>query len=317
MVRKCSWFLTALSLGFFLVLGCEKKPVQPPRPVETNTLPAASTSQNADTNKQVFAVKGVIREVMPDFTEAKIKHEEIPGYMPAMIMTFAVKDTNELIGLKSNDVVSFQMVVTENDAWIERVQKLSEPPPTELPTRKSTRVVRDVEPLNVGDLVPEYHFTNQLGEKVSMSQFKGKAVAITFIFTTCPFPTFCPLMSKNFAETQKKLKAMPNALTNWHLLEISFDPEKDTPEVMKAYAQNYDYDPKHWSFVTGDLIDITAMTEQFGVMFYREGGLLNHNLRTAVIDTNGRLQAILPHNKWTSDELVAEIVKAAAVGDQK
>ena len=306
MFRKCFYFFAALGLGISF-FGCEKQ-----RPSDA-AAPAKNTNQPAaiDTNRQVFTVKGVIREIKSDFTEAKIKHEEVPGYMPAMTMDFAVKNTNELRGLQSNDVVSFQMVVTENDGWIEQVKKLNVAPPTETPSRQSVRVVRDVEELKVGDLVPEYHFTNQLGQAVKLSDFKGQALAVTFIFTSCPFPTFCPRMSQNFAETQKKLKEMSNAPTNWHLLEISFDPEKDTPQVMKTYAERYDYDPKHWSFVTGEITEITAISEQFGQMFWREGTLINHNLRTGVIDAAGRLQKILPANEWKPDELADEILKAA------
>ena len=122
----------------------------------------------------------------------------------------------------------------------------------------------------------------------------------------------CPRLSQNFSETQKKLKEVPNAPTNWHLLTISFDPEKDTPAVLKNYAGRFGYDPQHWSFLTGDLMEITAIAEQFGQMFWREGGSISHNVRTVVIDANGKVQKVIAENKWTSDQLVEEIVKAAA-----
>jgi protein SCO1/2 len=267
--------------------------------------------------KQTYQVKGVVQELKPDGKTAVIRHEEIPGYMKAMTMPFEVKDAKELIGLKPGDVVSFRMVVTSKEGWIEQVTKLSASPPTELPSRQTVRRVRDVEPLNVGDLLPEYHFTNELGQAVSTSQFKGQAMAFTFIFTSCPFPEFCPRMSNNFEETQKKLLSLPNAPTNWHLLTISFDPEVDTPAVLKGYAQRFRYDPRHWSFVTGDLIDITAIAEQFGQQFWREkpNEPISHNLRTVVIDTQGRVQKIFPENKWTSHDLAEEIVKAAKVAE--
>jgi cytochrome oxidase Cu insertion factor (SCO1/SenC/PrrC family) len=103
-----------------------------------------------------------------------------------------------------------------------------------------------------------------LGRAVSLEDFKGGALAFTFVFTRCPFPTFCPRMSGNFAEAQKKLQTMPNAPTNWHLLTISFDPEFDTPPVLKSYAESFHADSRRWNFVTGDLIDVTALAEQFG-----------------------------------------------------
>ena len=266
---------------------------------------------SARTNQQIFQVKGVVEEIKTDGKSAVIKHEEIPNYMAAMTMEFETRDTNELRGLKTGDAISFRLTVTGDDGWIDQVKKLNVPP-TETPSRATIRRVRDVEMLNVGDVLPDYHFTNELGRAVSVSQFKGQALAITFIFTTCPFPTMCPRLSQNFSETQKKLQAMPDALTNWHLLTISFDPEKDTPAVLRNYAERFKYDPQHWSFLTGDLIEITAIAEQFGETFWREGGSISHNVRTAVIDPSGKVQKIIPENKWTSDELVEEILRAAA-----
>ncbi len=266
--------------------------------------------KSANPNQKIFQVKGIVQEIKPDGKSAVIKHEKIPDYMAAMTMEFETKNTNELRGLKAGDAISFRLNVTGDDGWIDQIKKLNVPP-TEPPSRATFRRVRDVEMLNIGDVLPEYHFTNELGEAVSLSQFKGQAVALTFIFTTCPFPTMCPRLSQNFSEAQKKLESMPNAPTNWHLLSISFDPEKDTPAVLKNYAERFKYDPRHWSFLAGDLIEITAIAEQFGETFWRESGSISHNVRTAVIDTSGKVQKIIPENKWTSDELVEEILKAA------
>lgn len=246
----------------------------------------------------------------------RIRHEEIPGYMGAMTMPFAVRDTNELAGIGAGDAVSFRMLVTERDGWIDQLKKLNavntDAPANSLPANAGLRIVRDVEPLEVGDLLPDYRFTNQLGQAVSLRQFRGQALAFTFIFTRCPFPTFCPLMSNNFEATQEALLHHPNAPTNWHLLTISFDPEYDTPERLKSYAASHDADPARWDFLTGALVDITALSEQVGLQFWREpGGSISHNLRTVVVDARGRIQKVFPENKWTVEELTAEIVKAA------
>ena len=175
------------------------------------------------------------------------------------------------------------------------------------------RLIRDVEPLKVGYLLPEYHFTNQLGEAFSTAQFKGQALAIEFLFTRCPLPTFCPLMADNFHAVQTNLVAMTNGPSNWHLLTISFDPQFDTPAVLKLYAEGHHYDPAHWTFATGEVMDITALGQQFGLTFWRdEGGSLSHNLRVAVIDASGRVQKTFTGNQWTPDELVAELIKATA-----
>src|SRR5262249_4562635 len=150
------------------------------------------------------------------------------------------------------------------------------------------RFVRDVDPLQIGDPLPEYHFTNQLGRAVSTTQFKGQALAMTFIFTRCPLPNFCPRMSSNFEEVQHKLlgsestgsatNSSSQPSTNWHLLTITFDPEFDSVAVLKSYAERFHADPAHWSFLTGDMMDIRAISDQFGQSFWKdETGAINHN----------------------------------------
>lgn len=302
---RISFFLFALGLAL-LAPACGKRPSHS---AESSSQPPAPS-----TNTQVFDVKGTVVELKLAEKTVRIKHEEIPGYMPAMTMPFEVKDVSELDRLEAGDPVSFRMIVTGDDAWIDQVRKLNAPVNTNLPTTGPFRVVRDVEPLELGDVVPDYRFTNHLGQPVHLHQFKGRAVAITFIFTRCPFPTFCPLMSNHFRDVQEQLLKTPGAPKNWHLLTISFDPDFDTPATLKAYAERYQANPAHWSFLTGQLMDITALTEQVGLMFWREGdGAISHNLRTVVLDTHGRVQRIFTENKWTAEELAQEVLKAAAV----
>lgn len=263
--------------------------------------------------QQVFQVKGVVVELLPTEKSVRIRHEEIPDYMPAMTMPFDVRDTNELTGLQAGDSVIFRMTVTETDGWIHQIQKLLVPRTNALPSVPGLRFEREVEPLNIGDALPDYRFTNHLGQPLNLSQFRGQALALTYIFTRCPFPTFCPLMSNNFRQAQDALLKMPGGPTNWQLLTLTVDPEWDTPERLKNYAAGMRHDPKHWSFLTGDLVDITALAEQTGLVFARDpdGVGISHNLRTVVVDAQGRVQNIIPENKWKPEELVDEIVKAA------
>ncbi|MDB6022103.1 MAG: Electron transport protein SCO1/SenC [Pedosphaera sp.] len=307
MFRRHILILMFAALSPLLLLSCKQQ--TKPAAVPPETVAAPSTS------KQIFQVKGVVKELNPDGKTVVIQHEEVPHYMPAMTMPFEVKNTNELRGLQPGDAISFQLIVTDSDGWIDHITKSSSSRPAELPSRPTFRLVRDVDPLQVGDLLPEYHFTNELGQSVSTKQFRGQAFAFTFFFTRCPYPTFCPLMSSNFEAAEKKLLALPDAPKNWHLFSISFDPEMDSPEILKAYAQRYDYQPEHWSFLTGDLIDLTAIGDQVGEYFGHDesGGGISHNLRTVVVDAQGRVQKIITDNKWTSDDLVAELLKAAAV----
>jgi protein SCO1/2 len=267
----------------------------------------------ASANQRTFQVRGVVRELKPDGKTVVIQHEAVTNYMPAMTMPFEVRDTNELRGLRPGDAIAFQMTVTDTDGWIHHLTRLNTVKASELPSRSTVFVSRDVDPLNIGDPLPDYHFTNEFGKAVSTGQFKGQPFVFTFFFTQCPYPLFCPLLSTHFEDAQKKLLALTNAPPKWHLLSISFDPEADTPEVLKTYAGRYQYNPEHWSFVTGDLIELTAIGDQVGEQFARNPGAgLSHNLRTVVVDAQGRIQKIYPNNDWTADELVAEILEGAA-----
>ncbi|MEY2407969.1 MAG: hypothetical protein QOF48_639 [Verrucomicrobiota bacterium] len=265
---------------------------------------------------KVYDVKGVVRDIMPGKKLVTIAHENIPGYMVAMTMDFAVTNLAELNGLNPGDDITFRMVVTKDDGWIHAIKKLGTTTPLPAPPPETFRPAREVEPLAVGDQMPEYSFTNQLGRPVHLSDFKGQAYVLNFIFTRCPFPTFCPRQSKGLGETQERLKAMAGGPTNWHLLSITIDPAYDTPARLKGYAKTYAADPNKWTFLTGDLEDITAIAEQFGLQFWREkpDALPNHNVRTVVIDASGRVQWMTAENEWKTDVLVDEVVKAAKAG---
>jgi protein SCO1/2 len=295
-------FWVGLILGcLLLATSCERSPK--PAAVETHALQT--------TNQQVFQVRGIIKSVKASQKEVEIKHEAIPGYMPGMTMPFDVKDTNELTALMPGERVTFRLTVTDTEGWIDQIRSLG--PATNEPAASGViQPVRDVNPLTVGDPLPNYQFTNQFGEPFSTTQFKGQALAITFLFTRCPFPTFCPRMANQFEEAQQKLLGMGGGPTNWQLLAISFDPEFDTPTVLSTYGRAHHYDPKHWTFATGDLMDITAIGDQFGLAFWHDQtGSITHNLRTVVIDLNGRVQKVFEGSSWTSAELASELIKAA------
>ena len=298
MIRVCLLCVLIAALG----AGCGKSNVGESR--------AAGSTR---TNLQTYQVRGVVTAVKPKEKSVEIRHEDIPGVMPAMRMPFDVRDTNELAGLGAGDPVTFRLTVTDTDSWVDQIRKTG-PRTNLLPVAGPIRITRDVEPLNEGDRLPEFRFTNQFGEAFSSAQFNGQALAINFIFTRCPLPTMCPQTARYFAATQQKLLARPNGPTNWHLVTISFDPEVDTPAVLKAYAERQHADPQRWTFATGAPADITAFGDQFGLVVIRDtpGGAPTHNLRTVVVDATGRVQKIIPGNEWTSDELVAEMLKAAA-----
>jgi len=164
----------------------------------------------------------------------------------------------------------------------------------------------------IGDVLPDYTLTNQMGKVISTSQFRGKTLVFTFIFTRCPFPTFCLRMTQNFADVQDRLKAKPD-LKDWHLLTISFDPEYDTPAKLAEYGKIHHQDPQWWSLATGDFDPIYRLTGQFGLYFSRNVAPQdqNHKLRTVVVNPEGRISAILLGNEWTPDDLIAAVASAS------
>lgn len=254
----------------------------------------------------------MLKEIRADGWKARIAHEEIPGYMEAMTMNFDVKDTNELRGLAPGDAIRFRMLVTDTDGWIDQVRRTGTNEgrllvPSAIPATAAASL--PAEELAPGAPLPECTLTNQLGQVIRLSDFKGKALAFTFIFTRCPFPTFCPRLNNNFGLVQRQLST-PNAGTNWHLLSISFDPEYDTPARLAKYADGYKFNPAHWSFATGATDDIRQLGRAFGLAFWREGQVFNHNVRTVVVDTRGRVQKIYPDNEWQPADLVNEMKQA-------
>ena len=282
---QCLW-------GLLIVTGCHKPAEPAPAP-----------------DPQTFVVRGVVRELEPDGKTVVIQHEAISNYMAAMTMPFEVRDPRELRGLKPGDAISFHLIVTSKEGWVEGISQRPKLPES-LPAPPSVRISRAVEPLDEGDLAPDYHFTNELGEAVSLGQYQGQVLAFTFFFTSCPFPDYCPRMNGNFAQAAAQLRQMPGAPARWHLFSISFDPKNDTPQRLQSYGKSEQYDPAQWSFLTGDPVQISELADQFGETFWTEGGSISHNLRTVVIDSRGRIRKIYKGNKWTGAELARDMVDA-------
>jgi protein SCO1/2 len=276
--------------------------------------PPAVTSHGTSAAQKVrsYQVRGVVREIRPDRRSALIRHEAIPGYMAAMTMPFEVRDPQVLAEVGPGDAVSFRLHVTETDGWIDELKVVERGEPEDpKPKIDPIRPVREVDELHVGDVMPDYRFVTERRRPITLSQYRGQALGFTFIYTRCPYPTFCPRQSRQFADASRALAARPGGATNWHLLSISFDPGYDTPSVLRRYSRPYEPDPERWNFVTGDITDIDAITEQFGLMFARDGEGFSHNVRTVVVNAAGRIQRIFVGNEWTVDEFVAEMVRAA------
>lgn len=303
-MRRVSFTITALACALLFV-ACNK--------TSTETAQATQPAQtNSAASRQVYKTRGVVKEIVSP-TRARIAHEAIAGYMPSMTMPLDAKTTNELAGIKEGDQITFDLVATDDDGWIENVKRVGEEPMVTGDTNQGVTFTktRVVDPLSVGDVVPDYPFVNEQGKAIKLSDFKGKAVGLTFIFTRCPFPTFCPRMTSNFEKIAAEL-SKPGNPTNWHLLSISFDPEYDTPEILKEHANRFKRDPVKWNFVTSEKTEILALTEQLGLMFASRNGTIDHNLRTTIIGPDGKLRANYLGNEWDVNEFIAEMKKAAA-----
>jgi protein SCO1/2 len=252
---------------------------------------------------RTFQVHGHVRGLNATEQTIRIAHDDIPDYMPAMTMSLPVKDRALLNHLVADDEVQFELTVTRDDSWISHIEKIQSAAANTLPGTRSARSPEELEgeSLRSGEMVPDFQFTDQDGRLTHLKDLRGKVVLLTFIYTRCPLPNFCPLMSKNFAELEQRLcKEFPN---KFRLVSISIDPEFDRPEVLKDYAARYGADPKDWSFAALDADSLTSVATMFGLYFEKQNGLISHDLRTALIGPDGRLVQLWKSNVWTPYEL--------------
>jgi protein SCO1/2 len=236
--------------------------------------------------------------------------QPIPGVMQAMSMPFDVRDAKDLDGLAPGNIVDFTLVVdgsttyaehlkphpyvsAEQDPWLARQLKLLR----NLSTQKSSP-----KPLQIGSAVPNFTLTDQARRQVSFSQFSGKVVALNFIYTSCALPTYCFRMANNFGVVQRRLK--DHLGRDLILLTVTFDPQRDTPQVLAHYAQTWKADPNTWHFLTGPLPEVRRVTALFGMDFFPDEGLMNHSLHTVVIDRQGKVVANIEGNQFTAEQLV-------------
>lgn len=266
-----------------------------------------------------YVVRGVLKEVKQDERQIVVAHEAIPNFMEAMTMSFNVRGQAVPAHLGKGERITFRLHVTENESWIDDIRPLdsaqsvavgisalSKTGPPLAADANSGATNRPGNPLR------DYKFTNELGQPVRLSDFSGQAIALTFFFTRCPIPEFCPRLSRNFEAVQRQLKAMDNAPTNWHLLSVTLDPDRDTPEVLKTYGARYRYAPEHWSFLTGPKDKIAELARLCDVKFNPENGLIDHNFRTLIIDASNNLQMVFPTSGDISESIAQELIKAAA-----
>jgi protein SCO1/2 len=262
------------------------------------------------TRPREYELRGQVLAVDTERGELTIRHDDIPGFMPGMTMPFKVADPGEMQGRVPGDLVRATLVVRETEAYLSRVERVGHSPLTEGDEPAAASPIA-----MPGDLAPDVRFVDQDGHERRLSDFRGSVVAVTFIYTRCPVPTFCPLMDRNFAAVQRELAATARPDRRAHLLSVSFDPEFDTPAVLGAHAARAGADKNRWSFVTGARTELEPFAKAFGVTMIRSDAdeiEIIHNLRTAVIDPQGRIVTIFSGNEWTPTDLVRAMRAAGA-----
>lgn len=270
---------------------------------------AAAACSGPAPERREYKLQGQILSLKPEQKEAIIRHEEITGFMSAMTMPYNVLDAAEYSDLAPGDLITASLIVEPTRAYLEHVKKVGTAP-LELPAGQAPPgAVSGFELIKTGAPVPNQTFINQDGQSVTLDSLRGEAVIVTFIYTSCPLPEFCPLMDKNFAKIQAKLQEQGNLLKT-HLLSVSFDPQIDTPAVLKQHAASLGADPRLWSFVTGDRDEIDKWASGFGVSISRamnDPRDITHNLRTALLDRQGNLVQVYNGNDWTPEQVLADV----------
>ena len=268
-----------------------------------------ASESSAESSYKTYKLRGKVVATNPAAGEVTVNHEAIPGFMEAMTMPYKLKDPNILSELHPGDVLTADVLVSEgSDAsvFLDHIVVVAQGKP-------------DYKPATIyhvpaaGDAVPDFKLRNQDGRMIRLNQFRGKNLLITFIYTRCPLPNFCPLVTRNFANIERRLSADPKLKGKTHLLCVSFDPEHDTPDRLKAYGEEYiGSDAKaafaDWDFAVPDNAVLKEMAKFFDVGISNEPDqTITHTLSTTLVGRDGKVIKFYPGNEWTPDEVVADV----------
>ena len=259
----------------------------------------------ASSNAQRYELKGTVVNVDGRGGTVSVAHQEIPGYMDAMTMAFKPKDQWVLDQAKPGDRIQATLVVDGLRSWLEDVVLMQDAPNDAAPAAGAA------EP-QPGAEVPDFKLTDQDGKRVALHDYRGHALVLTFIYTRCPLPDYCPLMTNNFAEVVRAIKPDAALYDQTRLLSITVDPEYDTPAVLRGYGVKYAGEGGaatfgHWQFATGKPDEVKQAATWFGLQYWPEGGQIVHSLRTAVVAPDGKLVKIYRGNDWRPAEVVADL----------
>jgi len=262
----------------------------------------------------VYELHGQIISIYSEKNALTIKHDEIKGFMPAMTMPFKVKDIGLIVGLTPGDFVRATLVVEKYEAYLSHLEKVGFAP------LESVSTPSGVPLLKIGDTVADSTFLDQDGRARRLADYSGNVLALTFIYTRCPLPNFCPLMDRHFAAVQEAIKMDESLKGGARLLSITFDPAYDSPEVLRKHGVSLNADFEIWKFLTGEGESFMSFTEQFGLTAIAEDNdpsVYIHTLRTAVIGPNGELVKLYQGNEWTPEGLVNVLKESVREHEEK
>jgi protein SCO1 len=250
-----------------------------------------------------YDMKGKVVSVDRAKGAVTIDHEDIAGFMPAMRMPFPLHDVAVLKEVDGGDQIQATLVVTDESYWIENVFLTKGQ--TGAAQATPTDGLSEPQP---GAEIPDVKLVTQDGKRINTRDLRGRALVVTFIYTRCPMPDQCPLLSANFAQLNAELAKDPDAQKKTHLLSVTIDPEYDKPEVLRRYGAAYaGGNFNNWDFATGDPEEIKKLAQFFGLMYKAENDQVIHSLRTALVMPNGKLYKIYRGNEWKHAEVLSDV----------
>jgi len=267
----------------------------------------SGTGRHGGSPGKRYTLTGKIVSVDKNSHRVTIAHQAISGYMGAMVMPFALEDNTFLDVMEPGDDIKATLVVASRASWLEDISLSHEVGGQS--GMGQTNPVPDPQP---GESVPDFALINQDGQRIDLGRYRGKALLLTFIYTRCPLPDYCILMSNNFAEIDKALQNDPALFARTHLLSISFDPEHDTPQALRSYGEVYaGKQPgeafNHWEFASGTPNEVKDVTHFFGLSYWPDSGQIVHSLRTAIITPDGKIYKIYKGNEWKPADVLNDL----------
>ena len=238
-----------------------------------------------------------------------IKHDDITGLMPGMTMSFPVADPALLQGREPGEIVDATLEVSQELGRIASVTRVGF---EALPTNTNAALMAEGV-LGVGDQVPDTALIDQSDKRRALAEWRGSATLLTFIYTRCPLPNFCPLLDSHFARLQQAILADTTLRDKARLISVTFDPDHDTPAVLAAHAATLKANPAVWTFMTGDRGTLDRLAARLGIGVIRSDSdpFITHNLRTILIAPDGRIAHIYSGSEWNTAEIVADLRTAA------